>query len=354
MDAIRHLSKTACSKAIWHFTGVFFALCLGLLANVPAWANTTVATIQARGVLRCGANAITGYAIPDDTGHWRGFMVDLCRAVAAVVLGDSERFEILPVESQTRFKALQSGDIDLLVDASTITLDREADLNVTFPGIWLYDGQAFLTRRTTGWKSIKDVGSATICVADGTTSRRNIEQYLARQKLTARLIVAQSDEGAWTSYLKGRCDLFTSDRFGLMVRSILHSGAPNDHRILPEVISKEPLGPAVRSGDAGWTKLVRWTIAVLVAAEEHGLTSDNIATIAPQDDQEALVLTGQAPDHADVLGVSPGWARRAIQQVGNYGEIFDRHLGAKSMLKAERGQNAQWNQGGLLYAPPIR
>ena len=335
----------------------FFAslACFGALAiaaATPASAGPTVASIQARGVLRCGANPITGYAIPDDTGKWQGFMVDLCRAIAAAALGDANRFEIVPIESLTRFKALKDGTVDVLVDGSTVTLDRETDLDLTFPAVWLYDGQGFLTRRTSGFKRMKDAGSATLCVADGTTSRRNVEEYLSRQHLGARLIIAQSDEGAWTSYLKGRCDLFSNDRFGLMVRAILHSGAPNDHVILPEIISKEPLGPVVRSDDPSWIKLVRWTVAALISAEEHGLTSANIAKTPPSDDPEIMLLSGQAKDHGESFGVQPGWARRAVEQVGNYGEIFDRNLGEPFGM--ERGQNQPWVRGGLLYAPPFR
>jgi len=337
--------------------GLVRALILGvtlLLPALPAQAGPTLDAVKARGQLLCGANILPGYAAPDAEGHWSGIMVDLCRAIAAVSLGEPSRYEIIPVESQSRFTALSSGAIDVLVDGATVTLEREVKLGLTFPAIWLYDGQTFLAHRALGLKSLRQAKGASICVADGTTSKRNAEDYIRREKLNAKILATQTDQGAWQSYLKGRCGIITSDRFGLLSRMILDAQNPTDHDLLPEVISKEPIGPTVRSDDEQWTKLVRWTVYALIAAEEHGLTSANIAQPPDSSGIEMDVLTGRGPDYADSLGVAPGWARRAIGQVGNYGEIFARHFGAASPIKSERGLNAPWSQGGLLYAPPLR
>ncbi|MBF0373590.1 MAG: amino acid ABC transporter substrate-binding protein [Alphaproteobacteria bacterium] len=334
-------------------------LVLGLVAlaaalSPSAHAASTIETIQARGALRCGSNPVVGLAMPDATGRWKGFNVDLCRALAAAVLGDAERIDVRQVESKTRFQALSDDAIDVLIDGATMTLGRESSLGVAFPAVWLYDGQGFLAHRALGLKSIADAKGATICVADGTTSRTNVEEYVRLRKIDARVVVNQSDEGTWNAFLKGRCNVITNDRFGLLVRSTLHSSDRGNYVMLPETISKEPLSPAVRDGDERWFKLVRWVVQVLVAAEEKGLTAARIGSMPAGTDGETALLAGLGPDHAGYFGIPPGWARRAIESVGNYGEIFERHLGTQSPLRAERDQNDLWTRGGLMYAPPIR
>ncbi|MBY0431400.1 MAG: amino acid ABC transporter substrate-binding protein, partial [Rhodospirillales bacterium] len=324
-----------------------------MAASVPAGAGV-LDDVRQRGALRCGANPIVGYAIPNESGKWVGFNVDFCRALAAAIFKDAERFEVVPVESKTRFRALANGTVDLLVDGTTWTLERDVTMGFSFAGVWLYDGQGFLAKKSLGIRSMKEAGEASVCVADGTTSRRNVEDYLRAYDLKAKVVVVQSDEGAWTSFLKGRCDIITNDRFGLIMRSVLHSADARQYALLPEMISKEPLGPVVRAGDDRWFKLVRWVLSALIAAEERGLSARRVVAVPADADTELRILSGQGDDHAEHLGLEPGWARRAIEQVGHYGEIFDRHFGAHSPLKAERGVNALWNRGGLMYAPPFK
>lgn len=333
---------------------LFVVAAFSAALSLPAHAASTIDEVKARGQLRCGSNPVVGLAMPDASGRWKGFNVDLCRALAAAVLGDAERIDVRQVESKTRFQALGEGAIDVLIDGATVTLGRESTLGVSFPAVWLYDGQGFLAHRGLGLKSIADAKGATICVADGTTSRTNVEEYVRLRKIDAGVVVNQSDEGAWNSFLKGRCNIITNDRFGLLVRSTLHSSDPGNYVMLPETISKEPLSPVVRDGDERWFKLVRWVVQVLIAAEEKGLTAARLGTVRGDADGETALLAGLGPDHAGYFGIPPGWARRAVEQVGNYGEIFERHLGARSPLRAERGQNDLWTRGGLMYAPPIR
>ncbi|HVI51686.1 MAG TPA: amino acid ABC transporter substrate-binding protein [Candidatus Sulfotelmatobacter sp.] len=330
------------------------AVLTSLLWLQPAQAGPTLDAIKARGVVQCGANVLPGYAAPDAQGQWTGIMVDLCRALAAATLGDAGKIDIVPIESLTRFNVLAAGNIDVLADGATITLERETRLNLAFPAIYLYDGQSFLAHHSLHLKSIRDLKSGTVCVADGTTSQRNLAEFVLREHMSVRILPTQSDQGVWQSYLKGRCDVMTGDRFALLARLALDAQNPNDHDLLPEVISKEPIGPAVRSDDPQWIKLVRWTVFALIAAEEHGLTSANIDKPAEDGGAEVDILTGKSRDYAESLGVAPGWAKRIIRQVGNYGEIFTRHFGAGSPMKGERGINAPWTQGGLIYAPPLR
>ncbi len=343
------------SRHFWSVLGLATLVLAGSAQAADKPAPSALQQAQARGMIRCGANAIVGYAMPDPSGQWSGFMVDLCRAVAAAALGSAEKFEILPVESKTRFPALRERRVDMLVDGATWTLDRDSSSGLSFPAVWLYDGQAFLAHRSAGLKSIKDLKPEhNVCVADGTTTRRNLEDFLAVHKLGAQMVVNQSDEGSWSSFLKGRCHVVTNDRFGLVLRAALHSAGMQDYVMLPETISKEPLGPVVLQGDEQFFKLVRWVVLAMVAAEERGVSSLNVTSLKVNGDAELAVLTGTGPDHAASLGVPPGWARRVIEQVGNYGEVFERHFGPTSPVKADRALNALWTKGGLMYAPPLR
>lgn len=325
---------------------------LGLSAAAGGAQAGTLDDIRVRGKLLCAANTITGFAMPDHTGRWSGMMVDLCRALAVAVLSDSKRVEIVPVESKTRFSALADGVVDVLSDGTTVTLERDAAMGFSFPAIWLYDGQGFMTR-SGGMAAISQIDGGTICVPDGTTNRKNLDEYIRKHALKARMVVTHSDEGGWASFIKGRCDVITGDRIGLINRNIALSEGAKDFALLPEVISKEPLGPVVRAGDDQWFKVVRWVVAALIAAEERGVTAANVGSISAED-AELAALTGQGPDQASSLGLEPGWARRVIAEVGNYGEIFDRHLGQGSAARSPRGQNALWVDGGLMYAPPFR
>lgn len=338
-----------------HRLGAWACGILLLLTAHSACAGTSLDAIKARGQVRCGINVHPGYSAPDAEGHWSGIWYDLCRALAASALGDASRVDMIPVESINRFSALNAGSIDLVADGATDNLEREAKLGLTFPAIWLYDGQSFLAHRSLRLKSIRAASNLAVCVTDGTTTRQNLEEFVRREKLNLRILTTQTEQGAWQSYLKGRCDLLTSDHFSLLSHLTLDAQNPADHVLMPEVISKEPLGPAVRSDDLQWIRLVRWTIYALIAAEEHGLTAANVGQPPAADaDAETLLLTGNAPDYAETLGIPPGWAKRAIAQVGNYGEIYSRHFGEASPLKSERGINALWTKGGLMYAPPVR
>jgi len=319
---------------------------------LPEGNGATVAAIQARGKVQCGTNTISGFALPNETGQWSGMMVDLCRALAAAVLSDSHKIEIVSVESKSRFKALSTHQIDVLLDGATWTLERDVAMGLSFPATWLYDGQAFLTRPSLGVHTAKALGNHSVCVTDGTTSRRNLEDYLRRTGQVPPVIIAQTDEGAWNSFIKGRCDVLTNDRFGLLTRARQYSGEWKDFVLLPELISKEPLGPVVREEDQKWFKLVRWVIMAMVDAEELGVTSSNINHLQA-DDVQTLILTGKGEDYGPALGIAPGWARRVIEQVGNYGEVFDRDLGSLSPFLSGRGVNALWDREGILYAPPL-
>lgn len=333
----------------------FFGLLLLAAVNgSSALAGPVLDAVKAHGQVRCGINVQAGYSAPDAQGHWSGIWYDLCRAVATAALGDASQLELIPVESNNRFSALASGGIDILLDGATANLEREAKLGMSFPAIWLYDGQSFMAHRSLGLKSIRDAKDASICVTDGTTTRQNLDDYLAKEHISAHLVVTQTEQGAWQSYLKGRCDIMTSDHFSLIAHLSQDIQDVADHTLLPEVISKEPLAPVVRSDDPQWVKLVRWTVYALIAAEEHGLTAANIDKVPTNAGAEVELLAGRGPDYAESLGVPPGWAKRTIAQVGNYGEIFSRNFGEDSPLKTKRGLNALWTKGGLIYAPPVR
>jgi len=333
---------------------IFGVMLLSALAPLPAQAGPTLDAIKARGEVRCGINVQPGYSAPDAQGNWSGIWYDLCRAVAATSLGDATRIELIPVESNNRFSALSSGGIDILLDGATINLERETKLNLAFPVVWLYDGQSFMAHRSLGLKSLHDAKDVSICVTDGTTTRQNLDDFLTREHIASRVIGTQTEQGAWQAYLKGRCDIMTQDHFSLISHLSLDAENPTDHILLPEVISKEPLGPALRSDDPQWIKLVRWTVYALIAAEEHGLTAANIDKAPTGAGAEVDLLAGRGPDYAETMGIQPGWAKRLIAQVGNYGEIFSRNFGDESPLKTKRGINALWTKGGLIYAPPVR
>lgn len=309
----------------------------------------------ARNSVRCGINTYAGYGHQQADGRWHGFMVDMCRAIAAAVLGDATLVDIVPIEAQTRFDALRKGQIDVLTDGTTVTLERDTFEGFDFPRVFLYDGQGFMAHADAGIADLKQAGDARICVIAGTTTLANLEEYLHRTKLPLQPIVLQSDEGAWTAFARRRCDLITNDRIGLLVRAArLTPDGSRDFMPLPEVISKEPLSPAIRGGDPRLFTLVDWLIAGLLTAEEEGITAGTIDTFADTERTDALVILGRTDDRAASLGVAPGWLARAVRQVGNYGEIYERNFGAGSPFRIPRGLNALWNQGGLMYSPPLR
>lgn len=311
--------------------------------------------VKARGELRCGVNGqAPGLSLVDGEGAWTGLDVDFCRAVAAAALGDADKVKFIPLGADERFAALRDGKVDLLARNSTWTEQRDIADGVNFAGVLYFDGQAFMVPRATSLLSALELDGATICAIGNTTSADNARRYFKRNRMRMEMTLYPDLDAARDAYLDGKCSTLTSDSsqlYGLRARL----ADPNAQRILPEVISKEPLAPAVRKGETRWLDLVRWTLYTLIGAEEMGIDSNNVITAksrATSDDVRTLLdLDG---DTASALGIDKEWGYRIIQQVGNYGELFDRNLGTASGLDIKRGLNALWSQGGLLYAPPTR
>jgi general L-amino acid transport system substrate-binding protein len=315
----------------------------------------TLEGVKERGKLRCGVNgALPGLSYKDTAGSWSGLDVDFCRAVAAAVLGDNEKVEFVPLGLGDRLSALSEDRIDLLARNTTWTLSRDLDHDMTFAGILYHDGQGFMVPRDTNLMSALELGAKRICTVEGSTSPDNARRYFTRHRMELQLVVFDSLESAKQAYLEGKCDALTGDQSQLFsLRTTLED--PGAHRVLGEVISKEPLGPAVRKGDARWLDIVRWTLYLLIDAEELGIDSVNADRARAQAKGEEARLLLDADGHtAELLGLEPGWSHRVIRQVGNYSEIFERNLGGQSPRKIKRGLNALWRDGGLLYAPPAR
>lgn len=335
--------------------GITRLLGLVLAAALAQTSAATLDEVKARGSLRCGVNGeVPGLSHRDDSGRWSGLDVDFCRAVAAAALGDAGKVELVPLSRAERLDALREGRIDLLSRNTTWTLSRDLGHDMTFAGILYFDGQGFMVPRDSGLMSALELSGKRICALTDSTSPDNAKRYFARHRMELELQTFDSLEAAKRAYLEGKCDALTTDQSQLhSLRSGLED--PRAQRILPEVVSKEPLSPAVRKGDARWLDIVRWTLFVLIDAEELGIDSANVDRAAEQaQSDEVRLLLDTEGNSAALLGIDPGWSRRVIRQVGNYGEIFDRNLGAQSPLKIKRGLNALWNNGGLLYAPPAR
>lgn len=316
----------------------------------------TLDDVRARGHLQCGINTgLAGFAFTDDKGNWRGFDVALCDAVAAAVFGDASKVKYTTLTGKTRFEALKAGEIDILSRNTTWTYSRDVDLKLTFLGVSFYDGQGFMVPASLGVSSATELDGASVCIQTGTTTELNLADYFRRNGMSYEPVPIESNEEARQNYLSGRCDVYTTDRSGLAAtRATLDN--PDDHVVLPEVISKEPLGPLVRHGDDEWGDVVRWVLNVLIIAEEKGITSANVAAMAGQTSKDAEVnrMLGAEGEYGAMLGLSADWVVSVISSVGNYGEIFDRYLGVKTDIGLERGLNALWTGGGLLYAPPYR
>ncbi len=324
------------------------------LATAPAVAQGTLQKVKDRGALTCGVNTgIAGFSAPDDKGNWSGFDVDLCRAVAAAIFKDPKKAKFVPLTAKERFTALQSGEIDLLSRNTTWTMSRDTSAGMNFAGINYYDGQGFMVNKSLGVKSAKELSGASICVQTGTTNELNLADYFRQTGMTYKPVVFDKLPETIAAYNAGRCDVFTSDASQLY-GTRLTLGNPADHIVLPDVISKEPLGPAVRQGDAQWGNIVRWVLFALVNAEELGVTSTNVDKLLDSDNPEIRRMLGVEGDFGKGVGLDNDWAYQAIKAVGNYGESFERNVGQGSRLKISRGQNALWRDGGLQYAPPIR
>jgi general L-amino acid transport system substrate-binding protein len=321
--------------------------------SVPAFA-ATVDQVKSRGYLVCGSNpGLPGFGLPDDKGNWTGFDIDFCRAVAATIFSDPNKVRFVPLTAKDRFTALQSGEIDVLSRNTTWTQSREVAQGFLFPAVTYYDGQGFMVRKKLGVNSATELDGASICVQQGTTTELNLADYFRTHNKKYEPVVFATADEAVKAYDSGRCDSFTTDGSQL-VSERLKLGTPDDHIVLPEVISKEPLGPTVRQGDDQWFNLVRWTAFAMLDAEELGVTQKNADEQAKGTNPEVRRLLGAEGNYGSNLGLTQDWALRIIKNVGNYGEVFDRNLGEGSRLKLKRGLNALYTKGGIQYAPPIR
>lgn len=326
----------------------------GLAAGAAA--ASTLDDVKARGTLNCGVTTgLVGFSAPDASGNWDGFDVGVCRAVAAAVLGDANAVEFVPTTGRTRFTALASGEVDLLARNTTWTFTRDVDLKFDFVGINYYDGQGFLVPRDLGVSSAMDLDGATVCIQTGTTTELNLADFFRANNMSYQPVPIETNAEGQQQYLAGACDTYTTDVSGLAATRASFEN-PDDHVVLPEIISKEPLGPLVRHGDNEWADLVRWTLNALIAAEELGVTSANINELAsaPTGNPEINRLLGTEGNLGEMLRLDNEWAVRAISAGGNYGELFEKNIGEKTPIGLARGLNAQWTDGGLLYAPPFR
>jgi general L-amino acid transport system substrate-binding protein len=331
-------------------------LAAGALTVLPAHAGKTLDTIKQRGQVICGVNTgLAGFSAADSQGNWTGLDVDICRAIAAATVGDATKVRFVPTNAQQRFTALQSGEIDVLSRNTTWTLTRDASLGMHFTGVTYYDGQGFMVPVKSKVKSAKQLKGATVCVQSGTTTEKNLTDYSRANNLGIKPVVFEKVEAATGAYFSGRCQAYTTDASGLASVRNKEAKNPADHVILPELISKEPLGPAVRRGDDEWFAIVKWVVYGLIEAEEYGVTQANVdKLLAESTDPVILRLLGKTEDTGKLLGLDKDWMVRAIKATGNYGEIFERNVGPKTPLNLPRGVNNLWTKGGLMYAPPVR
>ena len=335
----------------WLIAAVAAALAIGPAAAVAS----TLSAVRDRGELVCGVSTgLAGFSLADPQGHFSGLDVDTCRAVAAAVLGDAKKAKFIASSDEQRFTLLQSGAIDLLARDTTWSLLREAALGLVFAPVTYYDGQGFMVAKALGVSSAKQLNGASICVQPGTTTELNLADWFRANHMHFRPVAIQQLDQVENAFFSGRCDAYTTDRSGLAATRASKAPHPDDYVILPDVISKEPLAPAVRQGDDGWFDIVRWTVFGLIAAEERGITSKNVDDMLKSDDPEVKRMLGVTPGLGKALHLDDRWLYNVIKQVGNYGEIFDRNLGRDSPLKLTRGLNALWTEGGLMYAMPFR
>src|SRR3979409_583623 len=327
---------------------VSLVLTLAVAAGLSAQAANaqTLKTVKDRGMLSCGVSqGLPGFSSPDDKGNWTGLDVDICRAVAAAIFNDPTKVKFVPLSAKDRFTALQSGEIDVL--------SRDTSLGANFTGVTYYDGQGFLVKKSLKVNSALELNSASVCVQTGTTTEQNLADYFKSNNMKYEVIAFASADETVKAYESGRCDVFTSDVSQLYAERLKLANAA-DHAVLPEVISKEPLGPMVRHGDDQWFDLIKWTLFAMVNAEELGITQKNVDEMAKSDKPELKRVFGADGNLGEQLGVTKDWVSRIVKAVGNYGESFDRNVGAGSKLGIARGLNALWNKGGIQYAPPNR
>jgi general L-amino acid transport system substrate-binding protein len=331
-------------------TGI--ALALPLLTQAAEAQTSRLDVVKARGILRCGVNPnFVGFSLPDSTGQWRGFDVDMCRAVAAAALGNAAKTQYIPLSAKDRFTALQTGDIDMLARNASWTLSRNSKLGINFVATNFYDGQAFMVKAASNIKSVNDLNNASICVIAGTDTERNLADYFGSRKMKFSTVAFENADNVTEAYLAGRCDAFIND--GTQLAAVrARTPDPKAHIVLPESISMEPLAISVRAGDDGWANVVRWSFFAMVQAEELGLDSKNIrARIADSKNPSILRFASKSEDLGAMLALDRDWAVRIVEQVGNYGEAYDRNI---KPLGIDRGLNRLWNDSGLMVAPPMR
>ena len=327
---------------------------LGLLVAAQGASAQTLKAVKDRGMLNCGSNGtLAGFGLPDAQGNWTGLDVEFCRAVAAAVLGDAKKVKFVPLTAKDRFTALQSGEVDVLARNTTWTSSRDTSLGLNFTGVNYYDGQGFMVRKALKVNSALELNGASVCVQQGTTTELNLADYFRAHNMQLKTVTFATANEALKAYDAGRCDSYTTDASGLAAER-LRVNNPNDHIILPEIISKEPLGPAVRHGDDQWFDVVKWTLFAMLNGEELGLTQKNIDQQMSSTNPEIKRFVGTEGNFGEQLGLPKDWAVQIIKQVGNYGESFERNVGSGSPLKIDRGLNRLWTKGGIQYAPPIR
>ena len=326
------------------------------LASAPAHAGKTLDAIKSRGQVVCGVGTgVAGFSAPDSQGKWTGLDVDTCKAIAAAVLGSADKVRYVPLTGQQRFTALQSGEVDILARNTTFTLSRDASLGLNQTVVTFYDGQGFMVPAKTKVTSAKKLKGATVCLQSGTTTEKNLADFSRANKLDLKPLVFERFDAANAAYFAGRCQAYSTDASGLAAVRAKEAKNPKDHVILPELISKEPLGPLVRRGDDEWFAIVKWVIFGLIEAEETGVTAANAdQQKAQSSDPVVQRLLGKTDENGKLLGLDNDWMLRAIKAVGNYGEIYERNVGEKTPVGLKRGTNALWKSGGLMYAYPLR
>src|SRR5499427_5866949 len=335
--------------------GASFLIAAVMAAAGAAQAGVTLDKVKQAGQISCGVQTgLAGFAAPDSQGRYAGFNVDICRALSAAIFGAADKVKYVPLTAQQRFTALQSGEVDLLCNNTTDTLQRDTALGLNFAPVVFYDGQGFMVAKKLGVKSAKELNGATICVAPGTTTELNLADYFRANKMEFKPVVIEKVDELRAAFFSGRCDVITGDASGLAAQRLGRASNPDDYFVLPERISKEPLAPVVRHGDDQWDDVVRWVVYALIEAEEKGITSKNVDEKLKSDDPNIKRMLGVTPGMGKALGLDEKWAYNEIKLVGNYGEIFDRTLGKDTELKFERGLNNLWTKGGLMYAMPIR
>lgn len=333
-------------------TGILAAATFALSASAAS--ATTLEDVKAKGFVQCGVSqGLPGFSNQDSSGEWSGMDVDLCRGIAAAIFGDGTAVKFSPLSAKERFTALQSGEVDVLSRNTTWTMSRDTQLGLNFAGVNYYDGQGFMVRKDMNISSALELGGASICTNTGTTTELNVADYFRANNMEYELVAFEKADEVVGAYDSGRCDVYTTDASGLYSQRIKFSD-PSAHVVLPEIISKEPLGPAVRQGDDEWFNIVKWVHIATVNAEELGITQANVDEMAAGDKPDAKRLLGTEGEFGTALNIPNDWAAQVIKAVGNYGEIFDRNVGPETTLGISRGVNALWTKGGLQYGPPIR